>query len=88
MLWQHLAQGANLIALVAFEVVGFELTAADGGWFLQTFATTFPFPLPNTGALDLEKGALFTTAGECFACSLSSPANCLGAEGKRHKTKE
>ena len=75
-------QGTHLSALVAFEV-GFEASATEDGCFKPTLAAAFP----NTGALDLEKGALATTAGESFARSRSNPASGLGA-GKRKQRKE
>ena len=77
-------QGANLFVLVDFEV-GLGMAATEDVCFLQTLAAAISFPLPNKGALDLEKGALFTTAGECFTLSPSNAANRLGA-GRRDKS--
>ena len=80
-------QGTNLSVLVAFEV-GFGTFPTKDGCFLLTLAAAFPFPLPNTGALDLEKGALATTAGECFAWSPSNPATGLGAGKRRQQERD
>ena len=65
---------------------GFKMPSAEGAGFLQTFVATFP--LANMGALDFEKGALFTTAGDCFTNWFLSSATKgveVEAEGRRDR---